>query len=364
MFQHITGSNRNSNNNRPNKFEHYLNLLPDKPVVDLSQAKSNDSLSSSKQSDNPPPVNRSVKPQMASSSSSLSSRRSSSEMGRKPTDLKFNKRPYNRHVNEMLASVPLSPVTSFSKKRDAIPTFFADGIAGMENPPSPSRISRESINSSNSGSDSETPPHTNGTMNGQIGNGAPPAGGFGGNVGASHNSHPPVLRASNSVPASTVQLMNASNLSTINIKQSTASEINYTELAPDSPAFLNPPTQKGLASGTKYENLNAFNFPDVSSNNRQVSSASNTFVHPSIAAAKPTPHARCISVSNSTPENARRANFKSVNSSESSSMSFVGGGGIEYSLIDTHKTQLLTKMRQDRDRRMKEENRNQFFKGH
>ena len=352
VFQHATGSNRNVS--RPNRFEHYLNLLPDKPVVDLSQAKSNDSLSSTKQSDNPPPVNRSVKPQVASSSSSLSSRRSSSEMGRKPADLQFNKRPYNRHVNEMLASVPLSPVTSFSKKRDAIPTFFAEGIAGMENPPSPSRMSRESINSSNSGSDSETPPHSNGAFNGgQMSNGS--------RVGAT--SHPLVLRASNSVPASVAQMMNGSNLSTINIKQSTASEINYTELAPDSPAFLNPPTQKGLASGTKYENLNAFNFPEVTnSSNRQVSSASNTFVHPTV---KPTPHARHISVSNSTPENARKAMLKNMNASEGSSMSVASGGGIEYSLIDTHKTQLLTKMRQDRDKRMKEENhRDQFFKGH
>ena len=68
-------------------------------------------------------------------------------------------------------------------------------------------------------------------------------------------------------------------------------------------------------------------------------------------------------MSNSTPENARKAMLKNMNASEGSSMSVAGGGGIEYSLIDTHKTQLLTKMRQDRDK-MREENRDHFFKGH
>merc|ERR1719499_759307 len=102
----------------------------------------------------------------------------------------------------MLASVPLSPVTSFSKKREGAPTFFAEGIAGMENPPSPSRVSRDSINSSNSGSDSETPPHTtNGAINGQAMSSS-----------SSQNNHRPVLRATNSVPGSTIQHMNGTYL--------------------------------------------------------------------------------------------------------------------------------------------------------
>ncbi|XP_075264523.1 uncharacterized protein LOC142356511 [Convolutriloba macropyga] len=313
------------------KHEHYLNLLPDKPQVDVKKSPRDeiDGLERLQDQARPPPVDRSAKPQQANVSSppvpntTHFASNATSNSHRSLSESRRNKGPgilsltacnpqgsRNRQLNEVYSSIPLSPVTSFSKKRDEMPIFFESAQPiGLDMPPSPSRISHDSVNSSNSASDAESVSQLPDSVS------STPGSSF------NHKS-----RISSSLPGSAGPTLINNN----NKFQWSQKEINYTELAPDSPAYHNMPQVFLGPGGTQYTNINTFNFASAAEIAKPDTASP---IQPRLQTSRSLDHTKPGSLT-STPDSKRKE--------------------VEYTQVDSDRTQVVNSMRVLREQRMKD----------
>ena len=307
-----------------------MNLVPEKPQLEKTGSPRDEIDGMQRGGAPPPPVNRSLKPHVATfnspshsaannanASTSSNGHRSLSEIKKKgPANLTLpsgsnTHAPRTRHLNDVLSSVPLSPVTSFSKKRDEIPTFFSTPQPNhIESPPSPSRLSHDSYNSSNSASDAESVAHHSESVSSTPGSG--------------HSQS----RISSSLPISAGPTLNNNN-NTRSFEWS-RKEINYTELAPDSPAYHNLPQGYTGAKPIQYTNINSFNFSSAADIARDMGSP----IQPRLQASKSLDHTKPGSLT-STPDSKRRAD-------------------VEYTQVDSDRTKIVNDLRAEREQLRKE----------
>ncbi len=257
----------------------------------------------------PPPVDRSAKPVEATSSASpqrsLNEKRKNQPVNLSLSGAKGSLRK-QQNINSLYSQVPLSPVTSFSKKPSDRPLFFAGEIQHRsiddQGPPSPSRDSHESVNSSNSASDTEGQTNLVGeSRHSTPGGGVPPNRDF----------------YSTSLPASAVPGANRFNWS--------QKEINYTELAPDSPAYnsaLNAASNSQAPRNHFNFSVGALHHPDTSSPGA-----------PRLQSSRSLDHSKSgIRSITNTPETQRRLD-------------------VEYTQIDSDRTKAVGDLAQQRDTR-------------